>query len=77
MVNASDIDSIVHIFDKDEVYVLDVQDPAVLSTVGEIGMQSEAFDVIDEYRVYEDYYHVDDNGNLNSEKYSVDDPHFY
>jgi len=38
MINASDIDSIVHVFDKDEVYVLDVQDPAVLSTVGEIGM---------------------------------------
>lgn len=77
MINASDIDSIVHIFDKDEVYVLEVQDPAVLSTVGEIGMQAEAFDVIDEYRVYEDYYHIDDNDVINSSKYPTDDPRFF
>lgn len=51
-----------HVFNDDEVYVLNVQDDEILSSLGNVAMSLEAFSDEDEYRVYEDYYDEDAAG---------------
>lgn len=64
-------------FKQDEVYVIDPQDVAEVSSVGSITFSVPYLDAYGDIRVYESYLSTDSDGILNSSKYCQDDPNFY
>lgn len=77
---------LVKIFKEDELYVIEPQDPALLSTIGELAFAQKLYAMRDEVRVYEDYndyskiYGTDKDGNsnvLNNTLFPLEDPQFY
>ena len=47
--------ALVHIFNADELYVIDLQDPYMLSAIGKIAFDSSIHSSLECIRVYEDY----------------------
>lgn len=75
--NVDNYNNVIEMFNTDEVYQLDVQDAEILSAIGLVGIDVNTADAIDDVRVYEDYYDLDEDGTPNSQKYPLDDPMFY
>ena len=67
--------SLVNIYQPDEVFELEVTDAEILSSLQTISLYFN--DIQDEFRVYEDYFHVNSEDVANNNKYSIDDPMFY
>lgn len=65
------------IYDIDNVYVMKAGDREVAEALSAVDIGANAFDTADEIRVYEDYWHEDGAGTLNSEKFAHDNPKFY
>ena len=76
MQNAADeaTKKVVHIYQPDEVFRVEVTDAELLSALQVVDMNYD--DVVDEYRVFEDYFDSSDD-TFNNTKFSTDDPFFY
>jgi len=65
------------IYDIDNVYVMKAKDREVAEALSAVDIGANAFDIADDIRVYEEYWHEDSAGTLNSEKFAYDNPKFY
>ena len=70
----SAITDAITLYKPNEIYDIEVADAEILSTLDLI--QLEYMDVVDEYRVFEDYFYTND-GIANSSRFSPEDPQFY
>ena len=65
----------MNVYEPDEQYVLEVTDAELLSSLNSLQMLYNDFP--DDYRVYEDYFHIGDDGLANNNRFCSSDPLFY